>query len=512
MRSPNRTPERNKQIPMSKHSKLKSPARRLRRLVAAFAAGSVAALAAGASLAGTAAATTPTAPPPVRILVHGKVGDGDFFVSPFGDAETYANGAEILDQNGNVVWFHQVPAGEEAADFRVQTYQGQPVLTFWQGVGAGGHGVGVDYIYNAQYQQIGEVQAGNGQSADVHEFEITPWGTALIPAYYETTADLSSIGGPADQKVLNEVVQEIDIATGKVLFEWNPEDHVPFSQSEQPLPASPTEDWDWFHLNAIKPDGDGGLLVDARDTWTFYDVNRQTGEINWQVGGKASTFTQLAAPGQSLNNAGNLFAWQHDPEPLGNDEYTVFDDESAGKANTGIEAVQNLNTSRVDRIKIDPWDGTATLVQTWNQPDGQVASSQGNAQTTADGNLLVGWGNLPYFSEFDQSGDLLWNAEFPAGVNTYRAYQFPWPPSSTGGGGGNGGGPGNGGGDGGNGGGPGNGGGSGGHPWPVHHHHPKHRKNHRHGDPSGHGGGHEGRGHGGGRDDRRSRSKGHGGH
>ena len=88
-------------------------------------------------------------------------------------------------------------------------------------------------------------------------------------------------------------------------------------------------------MNAIKPDGDGGLLVDARDTWTSYDVDRQTGDINWQVGGKASTFTQLAAPGQSLNNAGNLFAWQHDPESIGNDEYTVFDDESAGKANTG---------------------------------------------------------------------------------------------------------------------------------------------------------------------------------
>lgn len=441
--------------------------RRWRRLVAAFAAGSLAALVAGASLAGPASAVTPTTPPPVKILTHGNVGNGDLFVSPFGDAETYANGAEILDQSGNVVWFHQVPAGEEAADFRVQTYQGQPVLTFWQGVGAGGHGVGVDYIYNAQYQKIGEVKAGNGQSADVHEFEITPQGTALVPAYYETTADLSSIGGPSNQKILNAVVQEIDIATGQVLFEWNPEDHVPFSQSEQPLPASPTEAWDWFHMNAIKPDGDGDLLVDARDTWTFYDVNRQTGNINWQVGGKASTFTQVAAPGQSLNNADNLFAWQHDPEPLGNYEFTVFDDESAGKANTGIEAVQNLGLARAERIKIDPFAGTVTLEQTWNQPSGLVASSQGNAQTTADGNLLVGWGNLPYFSEFDQSGDLLFNAQFPTGVNSYRAYLFPWPPST---GGGNGGG-GNGGG---NGGGPGNGG----HPTPVHHRH-HHKKHHR---------------------------------
>ncbi len=224
--------------------------------------------------------------------------------------------------------------------------------------------------------------------------------------------------------------------------------------------------------DAIKPQPDGSLLIDARDTWTFYDVNHYTGDVNWQIGGKASTFTQLATPGQSLNNAQNLFAWQHDPESIGNDEFTIFDDESAGKANTGIEAVANLNTSRIERFKVDPWAGTVTLEQTWNQPDGLVASSQGNAQTTGDDNLVTSWGNLPYFSEFDQAGDLLYNAEFPTGVNTYRAYQFPWPPRNTGGGG-NGGGPGGGG----NGGNPGGGNpGGGGHK----HRHRHHQHRHQH--------------------------------
>ncbi len=457
---------------------------RRRKLVATFAAVLVAAVSATAAFAGAASAAETTLPiAPIKILVHGNTGNGDFFVSPFGDATTYANGAEIVDPSGKVVWFHQVPAPEEAADFRVQTYEGQPVLTFWQGVGAGGHGSGIDYIYNANYEKIAEVKAGNGQSADVHEFEITPQGTALIPAYYETTADLTSIGGPSNQKILNEVVQEINIKTGQVLFEWNPEQHIPFSQSEQPLPAAATTAWDWFHMNAIKPQPDGSLLVDARDTWTFYDVNHTTGNVNWQIGGKDSTFTQLAAPGQSLNNANNLFAWQHDPESIGNDEFTIFDDESAGIANTGIEAVANLNVSRIERFKVDPWAGTVTLEQTWNQPDGLVASSQGNAQTTGDNNLVTSWGNLPYYSEFDQSGDLLYNAEFPTGINTYRAYQFPWPPTTSGGGG-NGGNPG--GGNGGNPGG-GNSGGGGGH-HPHHHHHPKrHHSDHGHGH-----GGHDG--------------------
>ncbi len=255
--------------------------------------------------------------------------------------------------------------------------------------------------------------------------------------------------------MIDGVVQEIDIPTGKVLFQWNSADHVPYSQSEQPLPASASDPWDWFHINAVHLDTDGNLLIDARDTWTTYKVDRHSGNIIWQLGGKASSFTLQAAPGQSLNNAGDIFAWQHDPEALGNGVYTVFDNESAGAANTGVGSTAEFGLSRVVRFKLNPQAHTATLLQSYNQPDALTAPSQGNGQTTADGNLVVGWGSLPYFSEYDTAGDLLFNAEFPTGVNSYRAYLQPWNPSS---GGGQGGGPGgwNGGGKGG-----GNGGGQG---------------------------------------------------
>ena len=57
---------------------------------------------------------------------------------------------------------------------------------------------------------------------------------------------------------------------------------------------------------------------------------------------------------------------------------------------------------------------------------------EADVQTTADGNLFVGWGALPYFSEFAPSGQLLFNAEFPTGVNTYRAYLQPWQSGQSG--------------------------------------------------------------------------------
>jgi len=188
--------------------------------------------------AGPAAAATPSAPPPVTVLTAGADNhNGDIFITPTGDASTYANGPEIINNKGQVIWFHAISAGQTASDFRTQAYDGRPVLTWWQGTGLGGLAAGTDYIYNSRYQQIATVNAGNGYRADGHEFLITPWSTALILAYTTTTADLTSIGGPANQTVINGIVQEIDIRTGKVLFQWNSEDHVPFSDSQVPLPA-----------------------------------------------------------------------------------------------------------------------------------------------------------------------------------------------------------------------------------------------------------------------------------
>ena len=409
-------------------------------------ASAVAAMATAAAVPAASAATTATAtatatatkattstlqPPPVKILTDtaGNKG-GDIFISPFGDPTTYANGAEILSPNGKkIVWFHPAPAGEEDADFRTQTYEGKPVLTFWQGTGLGGLSTGEDYIYNDHYKLIATVKAGNGDSADGHEFLLTPWNTALIISYTTATANLTSIGGPADQTVINGVVQEINIKTGKVLFQWNSADHVPYAQSEQPLPASAATPWDWFHLNAVKVDTNGNFLIDARDTWTTYEVSPRTGKIKWQLGGKDSSFTVKAAKGQVLDVAGEIFAWQHDPEGHGNGIYTFFDNDAAGTANTPTDILVDLPYSRAITVKLNFRTHVATLIKSDNQPEALSAPSQGNAQLLRDNDLFVGWGALPYFTEFSPSGKVIFNAEFPTGVNTYRAYRLPWNPA-----------------------------------------------------------------------------------
>ncbi|MGZ4170683.1 MAG: arylsulfotransferase family protein, partial [Solirubrobacteraceae bacterium] len=144
----------------------------------------------------------------------------------------------------------------------------------------------------------------------------------------------------------------------------------------------------------------------------------------------------LAAGGQGLElhaprrartvsqHRGDIFAWQHDPNALGHGEYTFFDNESAGLANTGSGVSSEFGFSRAVLVQLDERRRTATLVQSYDQPESLTAPSQGNAQTTSHGDLFVGWGSLPYFSEFSPSGELLLNAQFPTGVNSYRAYTF----------------------------------------------------------------------------------------
>ena len=352
---------------------------------------------------------------PITILTHGgNNGNGDIFLAPEGGG--YQNGPEIITNTGRVVWFHPLPAGEIATDFRTQTYLGQPVLTWFQG--GGGPGGGTDKIYNDRYQPMATVRAADGYMTDFHEFLITPWNTALILADQPATANLSSIGGPSDQQVIDGVVQEIDIRTGRVLFQWISADHVPYRDSQAPRPGSASMPWDWFHINAVHLDTDGNLLIDARNTWSTYKVNIHTGQIIWELGGKQSSFTLKAGPGQVLDHDGEIFAWQHDPEAIGGGEYTLFDDESGGM----------LGSSRAVTVRLDLQTHVATLIKSDNQPEGLVAGVMGNAQTTRNGDLFVGWGNLPYISEFSPSGKLLFNAELPAGIATYRAYRLPWTP------------------------------------------------------------------------------------
>ncbi len=93
-----------------------------------------------------------------------------------------------------------------------------------------------------------------GCSADLHDFQIAPHDVAYITAFNPIRCDLSKLKGSRDGAILDTAVQEIDMKTGLVRWEWHSLDHVGASESETPAPTDTTP-WDWFHINSIDVEG-----------------------------------------------------------------------------------------------------------------------------------------------------------------------------------------------------------------------------------------------------------------
>ncbi len=264
----------------------------------------------------------PTLHPPT-VTVHQPAGGasppGYIFAAPFFGPGQY--GPMIFDSAGNLVWFRPLAAGLDATGFRTQVFHGKNGLTWWQGRTIQlGYGLGEDVIANANYKTVAVVRAGNGLQADDHEFNVTPQGAAFVTAFSPVQANLTSAGGPAAGVAVDSVIQEIDIHTGLVMWEWHSLGHVDPSESYSKLPAVPSTPYDYFHVNSIVTDHDGNLLISARNTWGLYEIDGHSGAIIWRLGGKKSSFT--LGPGVQ-------FAYQHDATWQAKNEIGLFDDEGA---------------------------------------------------------------------------------------------------------------------------------------------------------------------------------------
>jgi hypothetical protein len=329
---------------------------------------------------------------------------GDIFISP---DHTSQMGPMILNSAGQLVWFDPIP-GDKASNFAVQSYQGNPVLTWWQGKPGGKQGE--DVIMGKSYRVKAVVKAvGTGYSADLHDFQITPQGTAFINAVVPVKADLSSVGGPSSGYVWDNVIQEIDIKTGQQLWSWHSYGHIPLNASHKP----PSGHYmDAYHLNSIQRLSDGSLLVSSRSTWSIYKIDMTTGQIVWTLGGRYNQFNRGTGVG---------WAWQHDARRSGN-TLTLFDDGAAPQ-------VEQQSSAKVLHLEVGK--KTVTLVHRYTHSPPLVSSAQGNAQTLANGNMFVGWGTEPDFSEYTPSGQQIMTGSFPLGETSYRAYRFPWSGQPT---------------------------------------------------------------------------------
>jgi hypothetical protein len=348
-------------------------------------------------------------PPDVTVSSEARTATGELLLAPYSGIGQY--GPMILDEHGGLIWFKALgPPGTRAANLRVQQYEGKPVLTWWQDplVTGSSHTAG-EVIANSAYQTIAVVRAGNGYQPDLHEFQITPQGAGLITVYDAIDCDLSSVGGPRDGAVADTLVQEIDLRTGLVMYEWHSLDHVPLANSySSAAPTTRAEPFDYFHINSIDVAQGGDLLIGSRNTWAAYDVDPRTGVVLWELGGRHSSFK--LGPGAAT-------AWQHDAIQQPDGAITFFDNGAFPQVHPQSRAIE---------LQLDMHTMTATLVRSYEHTNPLVAGSQGNLQALANGDWVVGWGQAGYLSEVNPAGQVLFNAHLPPDWESYRTFVAPW--------------------------------------------------------------------------------------
>jgi hypothetical protein len=268
-------------------------------------------------------------------------------------------------------------------------------------------------ILDHTYTPIAAVNAGHGYHADLHEFALLPNGDALITAYAAVrNVDLRSVGGSKKGTLLDSIIQEVNIATGHVDWEWHAYGHVRVSES---YAGTPTKNpYDFFHINSVQLLPNGNLLVSARQTWAIYEINMKNGRIPYNFGGKNSSF--------KIGRGAN-FEWQHDAVMQPDGTITVFDD--------GAGYYKSENQSRALRLRVDYKRRRLSLVHSYTNRPPLLSNSQGSMQVLPDGNTFVGWGSQPYFTEFSRRGRQLFSLHFNSPLQSYRGYRFPWSGQPT---------------------------------------------------------------------------------
>ncbi|KAI1327030.1 Arylsulfotransferase-domain-containing protein [Xylariaceae sp. FL0255] len=335
------------------------------------------------------------------------------------------SGPSILDARGELVWTDDRYG--VVFNLQIQTYKGEDYLTFWASPTGSSHGYGrgTYYMLDSSYRVFRKFDAlGDGLRGDLHEFAITEHGTVMFTVYDSVPADLSSLGGPERGWVLDCHIQEIDIETGKLIFDWSVFEHVAIDNTllllvDEDRGLSPESAFDFFHLNSIDRDGQGNYIISGRHTSAIYCVSPD-GQVLWTLGGTRSDFTDLSN-GQATN-----FMYQHHVRLHANNTLSVFD--NALSERSGLTSTVPYSRGLLLQLNVKAM--TVRLVQEYRDSQRQhAASSQGSMQVMDD-RVVVGFGWLPFITEFTLDGSVICDVELAPWiaarwglVTTYRAFK-----------------------------------------------------------------------------------------
>ena len=307
-----------------------------------------------------------------------------------------------------------------AHNAHVGQFNGKDYLVFIEQYQLGGGPSTKCLLYDSTYSLAYDISSHGAEDAfiELHECQITGDGSVIVILKEIVPFDLTAVGGPEDGQILDNIVQEVDIETGELLWTWRGSDHYNLSDSyveykhgdgaydymhmnsadKASVPISPPS---WHIINQNKT-AEGNFLISARHTHSIVLVDGESGSIKWTLGGKQNHFGDIST-------SGNVdFAWQHHArftqtyDPDRNETgtlnpwltLTLFDNHNILGA-TGCTA----SCSRGKRIELIAENRTARLVSEFYHPESLVSKFEGSYQTIQNGNVFLGWGANPTFTE-----------------------------------------------------------------------------------------------------------------
>lgn len=346
--------------------------------------------------------------------------------------------------------------------------------------------------FNSSYHQIAKISAVGNLKADLHEMVLTPEGTALMTIYQTYKHDLTDMKDFADSVddpnyIWDCLVQEVDVATGRLMFQWRASEHHSINESFRDIGGDGTKSspFDWYHMNSIQKDELGNYLISARYTHTITYINGTTGDVIWILGGKRNSFMDLS------DGLATRFAFQHDarfhtldtfPNLLADEiQHLGFDQGQKHKDGVTTQLVTMFDNSASDThssenpshgllleisypsvkaaeggAKTEPspnlfkrWaepapspgnpEYTVRLIRQYDHPDGIISSSQGSLQVVPhpepghDPKVLLGYGYNAVYTEYEATGEPICDNRFAThyswergDVQSYRTFKFPW--------------------------------------------------------------------------------------
>ncbi|KAI2628503.1 ASST-domain-containing protein [Hypoxylon sp. NC1633] len=335
------------------------------------------------------------APPRLNITIPATrdVGKGYLFVAPFAgfpDTPTEQHGPRqagpyIFRDDGELVWSGYGIHSIWSTNFQASRWKGKDILFSFEGDHnpGYGHGHGHITILDNHYETIRELRAGNHKLVDKHEFHIVNEETGLIQIYQPVVRDLTAWGASAQQQwIVNAIIQELDIATGKLLFD-------------------------------VDKNSDGNYLISARDACSIHKINGADGSIIWKLNGKDSSFRVPKDAEFCFQHHARFLSQEDDGEII-----SLYDNSAHGTEHSGGSEVHTapISSGKIVQVNTTSWE--AKLLQAFFPPDDLLSKSQGSTQILPNGNALVNWGSSGAVTEYLPDGTPIFHANLPRQSST----------------------------------------------------------------------------------------------